>query len=272
MVDSVYIYTLKIGEEEIFMNKKISVFLMSMLIVLSLAMPAFATEAPNIDEIVAVEEVVRDADNSASAQAVESSREYTDRSFVDSLGKAMDLSTETKISSDFSKTANYYGSIIFQYLAIIVSVGTLLMIGIDMVFIMLPFSRSFLANGYEGRAVAGSNSQSGLGLASGMNEMHDMNSRNPLAGRGMMNYGNQLNQTPSSGRVQYVSNAALNALAAEKGNNKLALLEYIQNMSITIILSGVILVLAGTGILGSLGLAIGSKLTSLLKSLIFGLV
>lgn len=270
------------------MKKHVSKFLLMAMLTLSLGMTAFATDAPSLDDIVAGSSVQTEVTQNSTVvednKSAQPEMEYTNRSFADSLSGAMDLSSETKISSDFSKTANYYGSIAFQWLAIIVSVGILIMVALDMVFITLPFTRSFLANGYMGNPNSsnpnGIQQGAAMGSSMGMGGMGGMGGRRMgggiFGGRGMMNQNAMGQQTamqnqPALGRVQYVSNAALNAVSTESASNRLALIEYLKDMSITIIFSSVILVLAGTGILGTLGLKIGEKLVALIRTLIASL-
>lgn len=270
------------------MKKHVSKFILGLVLTMSMGMTAFATSAPNLDDIVAGSSVQTEVTTNVVQENNSSipEQEYTNRSFADSLGSAMDLSTETKVSADFSRTANYYGSIAFQWLAIIVSVGVLIMVALDMVFITLPFTRSFLANGYMGNPNASNPNGMQQGVAMNMNGMPMGGSRfggsrygggGVFGGRGLMNNQAQMGQQtamqnqPALGRMQYVSNAALNAITTESASNKLALIEYLKDMSVTIVLSSVILVLAGTGVLGTLGLAIGEKLTIFIKGIISSL-
>lgn len=262
------------------------------ILTLSLGVTSFASEPKSLDELTAgdsvtVEQTVpseqsgNSSGDSGKSGGLTGEHEYTNRSFIDSMGSAMEMTNETKISSDFSKTANYYGSIVFQWLAVLVSVGALIMVGIDMVYIILPFTRGFLGAGAVPQGQAGAQGQAGLasggmGGMSGIGGMSGMGGMGLMGGRGRMgmnSMGGQMGQQGMQGQggmgmggIQYVSNAAINAVAMEGQNS--ALINYIKSMGVTIILSSVILVLAGTGVLGKLGLAIGSKLAALITNLI----
>lgn len=276
--------------------KGVRTLVLATMLTLSMGITVFAVEPKSLDEITAGNSVTveqtapseetQGTQNNNSGGGLGGEHEYTNRSFVDSMGSAMEMTQETKISSDFSKTANYYGSIVFQWLAILVSVGALIMVGIDMVYIILPFTRGFLgagaapqggaAGGQAGLASGGMGGMSGgMGGMSGGMGMGGMSGGMGLMGgrgrMGMNGMGGQMGQQQGQagmgmGGMQYVSNAAINAVAMEGQNS--ALINYIKSMGITIILSSVILVLAGTGVLGKLGLAIGSKLAALITNLI----
>lgn len=249
------------------MKKHVSKFILTTILTLSLGMTAFATNAPSLDDIVAGSSVQTEVSTTVTDNSVQSvtsdtsTDKYTNSSFVDGLTQAVDISTQTTTSAEVSKTLNYYGSIIFQCLAVVVSVGILLMVALDLVYITLPFTRSFLANGYMGNP---NSSNNGMPGPAAMGQQIAMRNQ-PSSQTAMRNQ-------PSSGRVHYVSNAALNAVTGESATNKLALVEYLKDMSVTIICASVILVLAGTGVLSTLGLNIGEKLAQIISALTASIV
>lgn len=270
------------------MKKHVSKFILTTILTLSLGMTAFATNAPSLDDIVAGSSVQTEVSTTVTDNSVQSvtsdtsTDKYTNSSFVDGLTQAVDISTQTTTSAEVSKTLNYYGSIIFQCLAVVVSVGILLMVALDLVYITLPFTRSFLANGYMGNPNSSNNGmQPGVLMGGNPNPMGGSMGMRPgggiFGGRGMsspaaMGQQTAMQNQPSSGRVQYVSNAALNAVTGESATNKLALVEYLKDMSVTIICASVILVLAGTGVLSTLGLKIGEKLAQIISALTASIV
>lgn len=271
------------------------------LISLSLAMPVFAG-TPSLDDVVAGQSVTdtTNASNETEQATAKHSNETTD-SLVNVLRESTDLSHVTGETASFAKTANSIGSKVFQYLSVIVSVGLLVMVGVDMVFIALPFTRKYLANGYMGNP-GGMDPSQNPGLAGGMqggmqggmpgmgggygSRMGGMGGMgmgggygsrmgmaNPMGGRGgMMGQQAAMQNQPALGRVQWVSNAALNAIATESASNQVALVQYIKSMAVTIVLASVILVLASTGVLSVLGAAIGSKISQFLQSFISSLL
>jgi hypothetical protein len=278
------------------MKKRVSTFLLATLLTFTMGMTVFATQAPGLDEIVAGSSITSDVGTTeteeTTAQETEAAKSYTNRSFTDSLTEAMDLSQETKVSADFSKTANYYGSIAFQVITILVCVGMLLMVGVDMIYIVLPFTRKMLGGPAQPQGGAGAPGQpgGGMGLASGLGSSgYGMSSglggsgygsglggygrtgfSNPMAGRGTMQPAQQA-AGGGVGQTQIVSDAAILAVQSQAQSNMSALISYIKNMAITIVLCTVILVLAGTGVLSTFGLALGTKLTSIIRGLIAGL-
>lgn len=281
--------------------KRICSLVLVGLMSLSLAMPVFAG-TPSLDDVVAgqsVTETTKTSDETEkSSSAKKSNNENTD-SLVNVLRESTDLSQVTGETAEFARTANSIGSKIFQYLSVLVSVGVLVMVGVDMVFITLPFTRKYLANGYMGNpggvdpnqnpGLAGGGMQGGMpgmGMSGGYgsrmggmgmggygSRMGGMGMANPMAGRGgMMGEQAAMQNQPALGRVQWVSNAALNAIASESASNQIALIGYIKSMAVTIVLASVILVLASTGVLGALGAAIGSKISGFLQSFISSLL
>lgn len=285
--------------------KRICSLVLVGLMSLSLAMPVFAG-TPSLDDVVAGQSVTETTNSSdeteKSSSAKKSNNENTD-SLVNVLRDSTDLSHVTGETAEFARTANSIGSKIFQYLSVLVSVGVLVMVGVDMVFITLPFTRKYLANGYMGNpggvdpnqnpGLAGGGMQGGMPGMGGMgmgggygsrmggmgmgggygSRMGGMGMGNPMAGRGgMMGEQAAMQNQPALGRVQWVSNAALNAIASESASNQIALIGYIKSMAVTIVLASVILVLASTGVLGALGAAIGSKISGFLQSFISSLL
>lgn len=282
--------------------KRICSLVLVGLMSLSLAMPVFAG-TPSLDDVVAgqsvTETTIASDETEKSSSAKKSNNENTN-SLVNVLRDSTDLSQVTDETAEFARTANSIGSKIFQYLSVLVSVGVLVMVGVDMVFITLPFTRKYLANGYMGNpggvdpnqnpGLAGGGMQGGMpgmgmgggygsrmggmGMGGGYgSRMGGMGMANPMAGRGgMMGEQAAMQNQPALGRVQWVSNAALNAIASESASNQIALIGYIKSMSVTIVLASIILVLASTGVLGTLGAAIGSKISGFLQSFISSLL
>lgn len=282
--------------------KRICSMVLVGLMSLSLAMPVFAG-TPSLDDVVAgqsVTETTKASDETEKSSSARSNNENAE-SLVNVLRESTDLSQVTGETAEFARTANSIGSKIFQYLSVLVSVGVLVMVGVDMVFITLPFTRKYLANGYMGNpggvdpnqnpGLAGQGGMPGMG-GMGMGGMgmgggygsrmggmgmggygSRMGMANPMSGRGgMMGEQAAMQNQPALGRVQWVSNAALNAIASESASNQIALIGYIKSMAVTIVLASVILVLASTGVLGALGAAIGSKLSGFLQSFISSLL
>jgi len=156
---------------------------------------------------------------------------------------------------------------------------------LDLLFIAIPFSRGLLANGYAGNAQAGG----GAGMQGGMGGMGGMGSMGGMGGFGMNRGGFGYNrmgamggmsggmaggpaganqQDTMVGRIQWVSNAALNAVAAESsvdpqtGKAVSPFKIYVKDMAVTLVAVPVLLVLAITGALTNLGFLIGKAVAA----------
>ena len=158
---------------------------------------------------------------------------------------------------------------------------------LDLAFIGLPFVRTFLANGYRGNAQAGAggapNSMVSGPMAGGMMQMGGLQGMmnrgmapNRVGMNNMMNQSNmttQMNQGGSMmGRIQWVSNAALNAVAAESsvgpdGRAVSPLKAYCKDMVVIMVAVPVLLTLAVTGTLTNLGFLIADVLVDAIASI-----
>lgn len=207
---------------------------------------------------------------------------------VDSIKDATKLdgqnSSATKINQGISKVA----SIVIQVLAYAITVLLVFRVIFDLAYIAIPFLRSILANGYGGNPQAGGGGmpgqpgQPGMGMGGmGMGGMGGMGRYGGMGGMGMggMNGMNgmgmggmnqaqgQPGASPAFGRVQLVSNAALNAVAAEgvvgpNGRSVNAFKTYAKDMLAVLILAPAFLVLAITGSITQLGIMLGELIAS----------
>lgn len=162
---------------------------------------------------------------------------------------------------------------------------------LDLVFIAIPFSRSLLSNGFMGNGQAGAggmpnNSMGGMGGMGGYGGMGSMGGYGGMGGYGsryggmnsmggMGGMGQQTamnNQGNSLHNIQFVSNAALNAVAAESqlgpdGKPVNAFKAYTKDMFVVLVTVPVLLVLAISGALLDLGFVIGNAVSSALGKL-----
>lgn len=208
---------------------------------------------------------------------------------IDSLQQAASLPVSdsegaSKINQGVSKVAGF----VVQVLAYAATALLALRVLLDLIYIAIPFSRSFLANGYGGNAQAGSGGMPGAmgGMPGAMGGMSPMGG---MGGMGMGGYGgryggmgmggmaggmgmgmpgamqqgmSQPGASPAMGRIQWISNAALNAVAAEtvvgpdgKPVNPLKI--YAKDMIIILVITPIFLILAVTGALTKLGIIAG---------------
>ena len=91
-----------------------------------------------------------------------------------------------------------------------------------------------------------------------------------MGGMGMQQ--GQMGASPAMGRVQWVSSAALNAVAAEQmpgpdGKPQSALKAYAKDMMVVLIITPILLTLAITGVLTNLGFLIGDVIAKGITSI-----
>ena len=172
------------------------------------------------------------------------------------------------INSLTSKAA----SVIVQVLGYFLTAFLAVRVVLDLCYIALPFTRSILANGYSGTAPQ-SNNGGMQGPMGGMNGMGGMSRMGGLSGptgmmgamggapNGMMpSMGGQMGAQQPAGKIQFVSTAALNAVAAEQNGEQHPLRMYAKDMIVILVFTVVLLILAVSGVLTNLGLLIGKAI------------
>lgn len=250
---------------------------------------AYASSAPTLGEIGNTEK--EQSKGSTSSSGTTSSGRKSSSKFIDDLSDAADLGEPSAEATKIGGTIRKWASMIVQVLSYIITAGLVVRIALDLIYIGLPFFRSILANGYmgnpnvEGRpnAAQGGMGMGGMGMGGmgmggmgmGGMGMGGMRGMGGMGGMGMQNaMGNQMSMQnqPSTGRIQFVSNAALNAVATEsvqgpdgKGNN--AFKVYSKDMIVLLVVTPILLVLAVTGVLSDVGFMIGSWIESLLRGI-----
>lgn len=198
-------------------------------------------------------------------------------------GNKLDLSdaavdTDTSVAVDAVNTGiNKLVSFLVQVLAYFATACLTLRVVLDLVYILVPFSRVLLSNGHRGTAQDTQQNNNFGGMNSGFGSMNSgfgsMNSGfgGMNSGFGSMNSGfgsanqNNMNQNNPHLRVQLVSGAALNAVASEE-RGMMALKIYAKDMVIVLVLAPIFLVLAINGTLIDLGFLLGNALSNLLSS------
>lgn len=278
------------------MKRAITLLTAIMLIACCSMGTALAAESgTSLDDIVnaqeqPVEGQTQPAENngSTSTQNQEStttgglSQEQQDKNneFIAGLQEATDLTDPVEgvnaATPWIKQAAGFVVQVVFYAVTVLLAVRVVL----DLAYIGLPFTRSFLGNGYSGAAAAqGQPGMGGPGMGMGgpgmgmggygMNRMgmggmggYGMN-RMGMGGYGAGGNPNQTGQM--MGKIQWVSNAAL--IAAEQegqmtpdGKHTGPLKSYMKNMIVVLVLVPVLLVLAATGALTQLGLTIGEIL------------
>ena len=287
--------------------KKLRTVLVAMVAVSLMSVTAFASSnEQTLDEVIGAESsVVQDVGTSETGETGETGDGSTingdsfkevfgsggidNKSQIDNLKNATKLDGSSEAASKVNATLSKVLSVVIQVISYAVTALLVLRVLLDLAYIVLPFTRSFLSNGY------GSNVQSGMGMgapgmgmgapgmgmgapgmgAYGMSRrgMYGMGAPGMGMGMGMgmgapgMNgmEGSQPGATPSMGRVQLISKTALNAVAAEgvigpNGKSISPLKTYAKNMVIVLVLAPTFLTLAITGVLTQLGITLGELL------------
>lgn len=245
----------------------------------------------------AAEESGEAAAGSGTTEENEDSPFGKNQGFVDGLTQAADLTPEIEGTASVTQGAKLVAGFIVQVLAIFITVFLAVRVMLDLCYIALPFTRTFLANGYAGNPQQSGNMQSaggpmggpgmgpmggpGMGMGYGRGYggyNHGMGmgmgmGMGPMGMNGGMGQaaGNQRNSM--LGQIQFVSNAALNAVASESavgpdGKSVGAFRIYIKDMAIVLIVTPVLIVLAVTGQLTNLGFAVAGVVVDGINKLI----
>lgn len=224
------------------------------------------------------------SNNLSQPQQQPQSQDDYNKSYIDSLQSATNLEAEsasvTKVNSYIQKIASVLVQVISYFIIAFLVVRILL----DICYIVLPFTRKFLGNGYQGQPSEGQPGMGGMGMGGmGMSSMGGMG----MGGMGMGGYGSryggmrgmggmgmggmQGQGMTSAGHIQLVSEAALNAAApgnmGADGRPVSALKVYAKDMMTTLVLTPILLVLAITGVISKLGFLIGFLIAKAASSL-----
>lgn len=195
---------------------------------------------------------------------------------IDSLGEATELdgpsNAANKVNALIKKGASFIINILSYGITLLLVVRVLL----DLCYVVIPFSRSILSNGYAGNPNAGAQMPQNNGYNMGGY------SRYGYSGFGNQSYANQYtnNQLSSgasvnntreamSGTIQLVSTSALNAVSAESvqgqgGKAINALKVYAKDMIVVLVITPVLLVLAISGALMNVGFMLGGVIANAL--------
>ena len=188
------------------------------------------------------------------------------KGFIDGLNKAADVSAEVEGVANVTAGAKTAVAFVVQIIAYLITILLALRVVLDLMYIALPFTRTFLGNGYMGNAQAGAggmpNSMSMGGHYGGRYGGMGMGMNPGMAGGMNAGMGMGAGQQPNvTGRIQWVSNAALNAVAGENvvGPNGKAVSPfelYVKDMVVVLVIVPILITLAVTGALTSLGFVI----------------
>lgn len=266
---------------------------------------AYGTEeALSLDEIIANERQKMESTEAISnteaantqggnlipSSGVEKNIVESSNDMMSKLGDAAVLDTSNEKAEKAAGKLKTIVNIVVTILCYIITLGLTIRVTLDLMYIGLPFSRKFLANGYAGNARAGdvnaASPMGGMGLGSspyfgfgggglGTGRFGGFGGFGSRFGGGMRVDQNsagayQDQMGTMTGRLQIVSNAALNAAASETtidpdGRNASPFKIYAQDMMLTLIITPVLLILAVSGALFHVGLVIGGALATILS-------
>lgn len=280
--------------------KKISAILL--LCIMMALINTVSVNAASLDDIINEEtsevyEEITESHNEEVATKPESkpnNEDYIGGSHLDGMKDANDLSEMSEGAAKLNAGIKKVASFIVQVLSYFATACLVLRVLLDIIYIVLPFTRSFLANGYAGNpqsngtmqqgGMGGMGSMGGMGgmggygmggFGSSRYGMGGMGSMGGMGGMGMNSMQQGMSQpgaTPAMGRIQWVSTAALNAVASEttvgpNGKPINPLRPYAKDMVVILVLAPVFLVLAVTGALTDLGLLVGELLANAISNI-----
>lgn len=265
--------------------------------VMLLTLPVATVHASSLDDVVngTTQESNETAagqsnESNSSVSSSQSSSSYTSADeYIENTKNAADLtSVDTKGADKVNEGIRTVAAFIVRILSYFLTAFLVVRVILDLVYIALPFTRSILSNGYAGNPAAGGSGMGmqqpgmggmgspmgGMGMGMGGMGMGGMGMRGGygmnrmgmggMGGMGMNGMGaqGQMGASPAMGRVQWISSAALNAVAAEQmpgpdGKPQSALKAYAKDMMVVLIITPVLLTLAITGVLTNLGFLIG---------------
>lgn len=178
--------------------------------------------------------------------------EERNKDFINGINEAGNMaSTDIQGAEEITSAIKYIAAWIVQVLSYTITCLLVVRIVLDLAYIALPFLRKFLNRGQPG---AGEMQGSMIG-----------GQQNPRYGS--INQGTPMgDKAPSSMQIQWISNAAINAVEQETNGNK-AFRLYVKEMIVVLVFVPVLITLTVTGTLTNLGFTIGGALVSLLSSL-----
>lgn len=270
--------------------------------VIALSVPSITVSATTLDDVINEQQeeeqqapveqapVQQEPTQNTGSSTTDVGGLYKNGALIDSVEDASTLDGPSEGANKVNQGIKKVASFIIQILAYGVTCLMVVRVVLDITYITLPFTRSILANGYGGQAMGqqgmgqpGMGGGMGMGMGGmgmgrgmgmggmgmggmGMNRMGmgGMGAMGGMGGMGMQ--GSQPGATPAMGRVQWVSTAALNAVASETmpgpdGRPQSPLKAYAKDMTVMLTVTPILLVLAISGVLADLGFMIGELLT-----------
>lgn len=183
----------------------------------------------------------------------------------------VDLTAEqSSMASSINGMVYKVAQLLVQVISYGLTVALTVRVLLDLTYIAVPFIRGILANGYTGTASqSNSGGFGGGGFGGGFGGGGFGGGGFGGGGFGGSSSGNPSGQG-SAGKIQWVQNEALNAVAEQQSNSKGVGAQfklYSKEMTITLVAVPILLVLALTGALWQLGFAIGYAIQAIIGSI-----
>ena len=220
--------------------------------------------ATSLDNVVYEQQETVDDSGAVREPALVEENNSTEENndFIKELRGATNLSEPTTTGKSINKFTSTIASFIVQILSYFITAFLVVRVVGDICYITLPFTRDILANGKQGQSQVQNQAMNPMGQGQmGMSAM----GQNPMQAQGQMGMGAMAQN--NTGGVQYISNAALNAVATEQSGGGKAIKIYAKDMILVLLFTGILLVLAISGALTNLGIAIGNVISGALFNL-----
>ena len=180
--------------------------------------------------------------------------------FINSLGESGKIGLQQNETTEkIAKALKAIVTPIVQLLSHLIVIGLVVRVILDLIYIVIPFSRKLLLYGQNieisGNMGVGDMGNGGHPTASQMIAMS--NGQNALGGQG---------EASRSNKVQIISNAAIRAVQGEQSGQS-AFRYYFKDMLIVMVVTPILLVLALTGVLMDLGFILGDAICGLIASI-----
>ena len=180
--------------------------------------------------------------------------------FINGLGESGKIGLQQNETTEkIAKALKAIVTPIVQLLSHLIVIGLVVRVILDLIYIVIPFSRKILLYGQNvetsGNMGVGNMGNGGYPTASQMIAMS--NGQNALGGQG---------EASRSNKVQIISNAAIRAVQGEQSGQS-AFRYYFKDMLVVMIVTPILLVLALTGVLMDLGFILGDAICGLIASL-----
>jgi hypothetical protein len=277
--------------------KKFMILTLTCLLTVGAPVVTISANASTLDDIINEQQTVEatvdstpvtteSATTTTTSSSTQDSIKQSNQEYINSLREATTLDGESEAATKVNQGIKKVASFIIQVLSYVIVLFLVVRVVVDLCYILIPFTRSFLGNGFQGTAPSGGQQPGmngggiggigGIGAMNGYSSGYGMNRYSGgIGGYGSsmnsMNVGQQGAQQPA-GRTQWVSNAALNAVAAQSvvgpdGKPASPLKIYAKDMIVVLVVTPILLTLAITGVLTDLGFLLGQLLANAISGI-----